>query len=127
MEENTVMVDLEEALGGVEGIIETGKISKSDLVDIISGTLNYSKKDVRDVVNCLFNTISDLIVGGNVVTIQNFGRFYIRTAKPRTFKRVGAGINGTSSAEIFMVGERNLPKIRFSRELVNRVKATQVE
>ena len=92
------------------------KFSKSDLINIIAENLGFTKKDVRAVVNTLFDTISDIIVEGNVITIQKFGRFFVRDAKPRSFKKV-------NTQEIIEVGERKLPKMRFSKELVSRVKS----
>lgn len=98
-----------------DGVVEPYKVSKSDLVNIVAGKLEFTKKDVKLVLNCLFDTVADLIVDGNIVTIQNFGRFYIREAKPRSFRKV-------RTDEIISVGYRNLPKVRFSKELVSRVK-----
>lgn len=91
------------------------KISKSDLINGVAEKTGQSKKVTKGVVDMLFNDIQDAIVNGDVVTIQGFGRFYTRQAQGRFFKKI-------NSTDIINVGPRSLPKTKFSKKLVERVK-----
>ncbi len=94
---------------------ETTKYTKEDLVNSTAEKLELPKKLVKSVVNSVFEDISDIVVEGGTVTIQRFGRFFSKEAKPRSFRKI-------HSNEIVEVGARDLPKIKFSKKLISRVK-----
>ena len=69
-------------------------ISKSDLIDHVSEQTSVSKKDVKDVVDRLFDSIGDKLASGEKVTITGFGTFEVREraarqgVKPGTTERI---------------------------------------
>jgi len=94
------------------------KLSKSDLINTLTADEELSgltKKEIKMVVDKVFLILGAVIVAGGVATIQGFGRLFTRVAKAKSFKKIISG-------EIVEVGERNLPKMKFSKSLVNRVK-----
>lgn len=101
---------------------EKEKLSKSDLINMVHGVANdelemdISKKNVRAIVDTTFNSLKACLSEGTPVTIQGFGRFETREAKPRTFKKI-------NSDEIVEVSARNLPKVKFSKKLVESIKS----
>jgi len=91
------------------------KYSKADLVNLVSEEVGLSKRSVKEVVDSLFDTMSDIVSSGDSITIQGFARFYSKTAKERQFRKI-------HTDEIIRVDERQLPKAKFSKKLVERVK-----
>ncbi len=96
--------------------MEKTKYSKSDLVDIIADETGQSKRSVKVVVDTLFDKIGDLVSDGNSVTIQGFARFFTKEAKPRQFRKI-------HTDEVIQVEARELPKTKFSKKFVERVKS----
>ena len=97
---------------------ERTKYSKSDLIALLiqkESLATLTKKEVKTVVDELFSSIEGIVVDGGAVTIQGLGRFFTREAKAKSFKKITTG-------EIVAVGERTLPKMKFSKSLVNKVK-----
>lgn len=91
------------------------KYSKSDLIIQVAERTGMSKKDTKRVVDAIFDDISDIVATGGVVTIQGFARFFTKEAQPRQFRKI-------HSDEIVDVGTRDLPKTKFSKRFVERVK-----
>jgi DNA-binding protein HU-beta len=91
------------------------KVSKSDLIDYLAESTGLSKKATKTVVDRLFDKIETTLVAGDAVTIQGFGRLFTREAKGRSFKKI-------NSDEVINVDARSLPKIKFSKKFVERVK-----
>lgn len=83
----------------------------------IAENLGISKKLAKAIVKEVFQNIQDTIVSGGAVTIQGFGRFCQRTAEGRTYRTIRTN-------ELREVGRRNLPKVKFAKNFINRVKNT---
>jgi DNA-binding protein HU-beta len=86
------------------------RFSKSDLIAMVVEETELSKKDVKVVVDSLFEKIEDTIADGGVVTIQGFGRFFVKEAKARSFKKI-------HSDEVIEVGERHFQRPSSQRPL----------
>lgn len=96
--------------------MEKTRYSKSDLVDMVSDETGQSKRSVKVVVDSLFDKMGDLVSEGNSVTIQGFARFFTKEAKPRQFRKI-------HTDEVIQVAARDLPKTKFSKKFVDRVKS----
>ncbi len=57
---------------------------KIDLVEYIAGETCIAKKDVVELVDLLFEAISNAISEDGKLTIANFGTFSVKTMKART-------------------------------------------
>lgn len=91
------------------------KFSKSDLVNMVAEETGLTKKDVKRTVDTLFEKIGDIVAAGDSVTIQGFCRFFSKEAQARSFRKI-------NSDEIVEVGVRSLPKAKFSKVFVDKVK-----
>lgn len=96
--------------------MEKTKYSKSDLVNMVAEETGHTKKAVKEVVDTLFDKMGDIVSGGDSVTIQGFARFFTKEAQARQFRKI-------HSNEILEVGPRPLPKTKFSKQFVDRVKS----
>ena len=91
------------------------KLSKSKLIELVTDNTGLAKKNVKAVIDSVFDTISTAVENKQVVSIQGFGRFFTKEAKPRQFRRI-------NSTETVSVAARSLPKIKFSKRLVDKIK-----
>lgn len=68
---------------------------KSDLVEYVAGETCIAKKDVGELVDLVFEAISNAINEGGNLTIANFGTFSVKTLKARVGRnpRTGEEVN----------------------------------
>ena len=59
-------------------------MTKQDLIDVVSEHNGLTKKQSKEVVETIFNSIVDEVARGGKVTLVNFGTFTSRYRKPRT-------------------------------------------
>lgn len=59
-------------------------MTKQDLIDVVSERNGLTKKQSKEVVETIFNSIVDEVARGGKVTLVNFGTFTSRYRKPRT-------------------------------------------
>ena len=52
-------------------------MNKKELIKAVATKLDITQKDTEEVVSCVFDTITDTLVGGNEVSITGFGKFSI--------------------------------------------------
>ncbi|HNX02531.1 MAG TPA: HU family DNA-binding protein [Candidatus Cloacimonas sp.] len=90
------------------------KMTKADLVKIISENTGIIRKDVAVVVDALFYAIKDSMAKGNHIEIRGFGTFKLKTRKPRV------GRNPKTDQKV-PVPARTVPTFKFSREFKNAV------
>lgn len=95
--------------------MERNKYSKSDLVAMVADETGESKRNVKVIVDTLFEKMGELVSNGDSVTIQGFARFFTKEAKPRQFRKI-------HTDEVVQVGARELPKTKFSKKFVDQVK-----
>ena len=53
-------------------------MTKSELITELAQQADLSKKRAEEVVNCVFNTMSDSLVDGSRIEIRGFGSFSIK-------------------------------------------------
>ncbi|MGN1295163.1 MAG: HU family DNA-binding protein [Bacilli bacterium] len=58
-------------------------MNKDDLIKIVAGETNYSKKEVSIIIESFFKEIVDALDKGEVVRLSNFGKFEIRQRTAR--------------------------------------------
>lgn len=65
---------------------------KKDLITEISNSLEgCQKKDIREAVDIILNTMSEALVDGQRVEIRGFGSFSVRQRKARVTKNPKTG------------------------------------
>ena len=91
------------------------KITKKDLAELVAGKVNCTKKDANEVVNAIFDTITETIKKGEVADISGFGKFVLKERKART------GINPATGAKIEIAASK-APGFRAAKALKEAVK-----
>lgn len=85
-------------------------MTKSELIDAVARTTKITKSRAEQVVNVIFDTLTDALKRGEGIEIRGFGSFTVREYKsysgrnPRTGKQVE-------------VPEKRLPRFKVGKEL----------
>lgn len=91
------------------------KITKKDLAELVASKVDCTKKDANEVVNAIFDTITETIKKGEVADISGFGKFVLKERKART------GINPATGAKIEIAASK-APGFRAAKALKEAVK-----
>ena len=94
-------------------------MTKSELIEAITGSGEMTRGRAEQVVNCVFNTMTDALRRGEGIEIRGFGSFTVRPYKAYTGRnpRTGQSVSVPSKLlPFFKVGKE-------LRELVDRSKA----
>ena len=78
----------------------TNKVTKADLISIISDSLNISKIQTEKSLNTTLTTIVRLICEGKQVNLTGFGSFYYTDRKSRS------GVNPKNKSRMTIPGYR---------------------
>jgi integration host factor subunit beta len=90
-------------------------LNKSDLIEAMAKRLpNLAARDVEVIVNTIFDSMTDSLVGGDRIEIRGFGSFEVRVRKPRIGRNPKTG-------QSVQVGERRVPFFKVGKELRERV------
>jgi DNA-binding protein HU-beta len=90
-------------------------VSKADMIDVLSEKSRLMKKDVKTLVDMLFDHIEVYLKKGNKVQITGFGTFEVRRRKAR------AGVvPGTTDP--LKIPARKYPAFKASKAFKDRVK-----
>ena len=89
-------------------------MNKSELIEIISQKSGMTKKKAEDVVNLIFDSMTDALVKNERIEIRGFGSFVNRTYGAYT------GRNPRTSESI-QVNPKRLPYFKVGKELKERV------
>jgi integration host factor subunit alpha len=65
--------------------------TKNDLVESLCRELDFSKKEVQEVVDALFETIREGLEKGNTIKLPGFGNFTIRSKNARVGRNPKTG------------------------------------
>ncbi|HKI51017.1 MAG TPA: integration host factor subunit beta [Geothermobacteraceae bacterium] len=90
-------------------------MTKSELIEKLSyaaGSLN--KKEAEVVVNTIFDSIGDALIGGDRVEIRGFGSFTVRERDAREARNPKSG-------EIVSIPAKKTPFFKTGKELRARV------
>jgi integration host factor subunit beta len=84
---------------------------KSELVQAIStSNPHLFQRDVENIVNAIFDEISDALAHGNRVELRGFGAFTVKNRSPRTGRNPRTG-------ESVTVEEKWVPFFKAGKEL----------
>ena len=90
-------------------------MNKAELVALVAEKLDLTKKTTEEVINTLFDTISETLETGEKVVISWFGTFEIRSRVART------GRNPRTGAEIDVPAQKT-PAFRTGKVLKEMVR-----
>ena len=89
-------------------------MNKSDLIEFLSEKLNHPKKKTEDVVNHIFDTMTDILSTGGRIEIRGFGSFVTKEYGAYTGRNPRTG-------ESIQVSPKRLPTFKVGKELRERV------
>ncbi len=89
-------------------------MNKSDLIDILAAKLNQPRTKAEDVINLIFDSMTDTLAKGGRIEIRGFGSFI-----PKEYQSyVGRNPRTGESIE---VKPKKLPFFKVGKELKERV------
>lgn len=89
-------------------------MNKSTLVTQLSKEANLTKKKVREVIDIIFETMSQVLINGERIEIRGFGNFTVKTYGPYVGKNPKTG-------EKIRIDSRKLPFFKVGKELREKV------
>ena len=89
-------------------------MNKSELIEILSEKKNISYKKSEEIVNTIFDVMSDALINGERIEIRGFGSFVINEYKSYVGRNPKTG-------ESIDVKPKKLPFFKVGKELKERV------
>ena len=89
-------------------------MTKSELIEILSGKTGLSKTKAEEVVNITFSAMSSALAAGSRVEIRGFGSFKVKEYEGYTGRNPKTG-------ELIQVQSKRLPFFKCGKELKERV------
>jgi len=90
-------------------------MTKSELIERLSfADAGLNKKEAELVVNTIFDTIGDALIGGDRVEIRGFGSFTIRERDAREARNPKSG-------DVVKIAAKKTPFFKTGKELRERV------
>ncbi len=90
-------------------------MNKKELAEVIAEKFDLTKGKSGEIVDTLFESITDALADGKKVEINGFGKFEVKTRAPRT------GIN-PQTKEVIDIPATNTPGFKASKSLKERVR-----
>src|SRR5690349_20923460 len=96
---------------GGEGIeLNSGVMTKAELVDEVARVVQVTKKQAETIVNIVFDSIVDSLRAGQKIELRGFGSFRLRSRKSRTGRNPKTG-------EKVEVPSKKIPYFKPGKEL----------
>ncbi len=89
-------------------------MNKSALVIQVSEEVNLTKKKVGEVIDIIFETMSQALINGERIEIRGFGNFTVKTYGPYVGKNPKTG-------EKIRIDSRKLPFFKVGKDLREKV------
>ncbi len=90
-------------------------MTKSELIERVSSTSgSLNKKEAELIVNTIFDSIGDALIGGDRVEIRGFGSFSIRLREGREARNPKSGV-------LVKIPSKKTPFFKTGKELRERV------
>ncbi len=89
-------------------------MNKSELVELLSIKNNLTYKKSEQIVNLIFDTMSQALIDNDRIEIRGFGSFMVKDYKAYMGRNPKTG-------EIIQVAEKKLPFFKVGKELRERV------
>lgn len=89
-------------------------MNKSDLVETLANSKNLTYKKAQDVVNIIFDEMTEALTNEDRIEIRGFGSFVVRSYEGRLGRNPKTG-------EVISVKPKKLPFFKVGKELRERV------
>jgi DNA-binding protein HU-beta len=91
-------------------------MTKDELIDVVAGKTDVSKKDTERVINAVLETITKTLTEGGKVSLTGFGNFTVSQRAART------GVNPQNPGEKIQIPAMKVPKFKAGKSLKDAVK-----
>lgn len=88
-------------------------MKKSDLVDLVAQKNKLAKAQTQQVLEDIFDSISDALSRGEKIDLRGFGTFSVRDSAPRTGRNPQTG-------DTIQIPARRVPGFKAGKELKDR-------
>jgi integration host factor subunit beta len=95
-------------------------MNKSDLVELLSEKLTQPKKKAEDIVNLIFDSMTNILATGGRIEIRGFGSFVTKSYESYTGRNPRTG-------ESISVKPKRLPVFKVGKELKERVNGAPLQ
>lgn len=95
-------------------------MNKSELIDVIAEKTKLPRKRAEDVVNMIFDSMTDILAKGGRIEIRGFGSFVCREYGSYTGRNPRTG-------ESIQVKPKKLPFFKVGKELKERVDGEEAQ
>ena len=89
-------------------------MTKSELIEALAQRANLTQKRAEDVINTIFNSMTQAMINGERIEIRGLGSFVIKNYKPYVGRNPKTG-------ETIDVSAKRLPFFKVGKELKERV------
>jgi integration host factor subunit beta len=89
-------------------------MNKSDLVEALANNKNLTYKRAEEIVNLIFDSMSDAMVNSERIEIRGFGSFVVKDYK-------GYKGRNPKSGEVIQVSPKKLPFFKVGKDLREKV------
>ena len=89
-------------------------MNKSELVEALAARNGLTYKKSEEIVNIIFDSMTDTLTNGGRIEIRGFGSFVVKHYKPYMGRNPKTG-------ETINVAEKRLPFFKVGKELKERV------
>ena len=95
-------------------------MTKSELIAKVSETTDFTQEEVRKIVDCFLNEITQKLADREEVTISGFGRFEMRQRREKHF------VN-PKTKDVQLLGESVTPGFKASGKLKQKIKEREAK
>ena len=92
------------------------KENKNSLINEVADELGLPRKEVKKIIDLFIKKITEALIDNKKVLIKGFATFSTKLAKPRAIN------DFQNDGKKIMIGERMLPKAKFSESFSKRIK-----
>jgi integration host factor subunit alpha len=89
-------------------------MTKADIIETVSGTCNFTKKDSSELVECVFALIKGCLESGEDLKISGFGKFEVKQKNSRRGRNPQTG-------EVLEISERKILSFKPSHLLKSAI------
>lgn len=90
-------------------------LNKKEIAELVADKHNLTKKEASEIIDLIFETMTETLKKGNRVDISGFGKFEVKTRAART------GINPQTKEQI-VIPESKVPAFKASKNLKENVR-----
>jgi len=91
-------------------------MNKKQITREVAERADFTYKDATELVNTLFEILTEHIINGDEIVIHNFGTFCLKTHKSCRKGNMKTGVS-------IQIPERKLPKLVYGRTLKDLIKS----